>query len=362
MRQHIHRYSGIVDITGGKLEVNRITQTIDNRVDFGCLATSAGSDMLVNLAVYSPFLAPALCWCAFTLVESSDRLRDFIFVDESYVNIIGCANEQRLPWLQNTYEVVSGASFIAPYFTALVASIMESGIRSFPDILNKLKNRAIKTIRHTPFIPYRKLDFPIGRAVAFPFNKKMHTVARFNALLYGEIKAFYDVKYIGNLNRNLSSLLGIIEGEDMRIRDYREINWNGNFDTLILGHTSKLSDLLGIDFEEYFLSRCIQYHKNLFSFAEIKNEFYHQSFKCNGLELYYPAITNESVPKNAMGKLRRIGKPVVGIVGTGPRQGKFTLQLKLRYLLENSGYPSRDVQQRTHSGVISYITGLSHGI
>lgn len=270
--------------------------------------------------------------------RSVHKLKDFIFVENNCVNLIGSANEQRLPWLNNTYEFVSGASFIAPYCTALVASIMESGIHDFYGILQALKEKAIKTISCAPFIPYRKLDFAIGRAVAFPFNKEMHTVARFKTFLCGEVQAFYDVKYTGNISRSLSSLLGTIEGEDMCIQDYRAIDWQSDFDTLILGHTSQLSDLLGIDFEEYFLLRCIKYHKNVFSFAEIRNKMFVQQFMQNNLQIYYPSITETCIPNNTIWKLRKIGKPVVGVFGTGPRQGKFTLQLKLRYLFENSGY------------------------
>lgn len=74
MAQYIDRHSRVVDVSAGKLKVNRVTQTINDRVELCCLSTPAGADKLVELAVYSPFLAPALCWCAFTLVESKDSV------------------------------------------------------------------------------------------------------------------------------------------------------------------------------------------------------------------------------------------------------------------------------------------------
>lgn len=44
------------------------------------------------------------------------------------------------------------------------------------------------------------------------------------------------------------------------------------------------------------------------------------------------------MPPDRFGMLYRISKPVVGILGTSSRQGKFTLQLKLRELLLERGY------------------------
>ena len=47
-------------VTTRQLNVNRIAKTIYNSMNLGCLATATGSNKLVVLAVYSPFLAPAL--------------------------------------------------------------------------------------------------------------------------------------------------------------------------------------------------------------------------------------------------------------------------------------------------------------
>ena len=74
MAQYIDRHSRVVNVSAGKLKVNRVTKTINNCVEFCCLSTPACADKLGKFAIYSPFLAPALCWCAFTLVESKDSV------------------------------------------------------------------------------------------------------------------------------------------------------------------------------------------------------------------------------------------------------------------------------------------------
>ena len=82
MRQNINSDSKIVYVSTCQLNVNRITKTIYNSMNLGCLSSTAGSDKLVIFAVYSPFLAPELLGWAFITVESKDR----ISISESWVN------------------------------------------------------------------------------------------------------------------------------------------------------------------------------------------------------------------------------------------------------------------------------------
>ena len=70
-------------VTTCQLNVKRIAKTIYNSMNFGRLSTATGSNKLVVLAVYSPFLAPALWGCAFITVESKDRFS----ISESWVNV-----------------------------------------------------------------------------------------------------------------------------------------------------------------------------------------------------------------------------------------------------------------------------------
>jgi uncharacterized NAD-dependent epimerase/dehydratase family protein len=57
-----------------------------------------------------------------------------------------------------------------------------------------------------------------------------------------------------------------------------------------------------------------------------------------GFQVYYPSIIEQNIPKSYCGKLRHIGKPVIGVFGTSSRQGKYTVQLDLRRRLLRDGY------------------------
>ena len=58
----------IMGLPGREVKAGRIAQRIDRGVNLGAQAATAAPD---GLALLRPlFLAPALCWCALTMVES----------------------------------------------------------------------------------------------------------------------------------------------------------------------------------------------------------------------------------------------------------------------------------------------------
>lgn len=51
-----------------------------------------------------------------------------------------------------------------------------------------------------------------------------------------------------------------------------------------------------------------------------------------------PIVSEKIFSQNTFGKLHLLTTPVLGIFGTSPKQGKFTLQLRLRKYLSQAGY------------------------
>lgn len=73
MRQDLDRHRGIIDVSRGQLKVKRISQSVNDCMNFCYLTASTRADELIDIAVYSSFFESALCWWTFTLVESRDR-------------------------------------------------------------------------------------------------------------------------------------------------------------------------------------------------------------------------------------------------------------------------------------------------
>lgn len=261
------------------------------------------------------------------------NFREFEFLDNSIVNIRGCIHEQNLPWLNRTKRLIAGNSFIVPYVVKMVYDIISENKVSFEVILQKLKDKCKRKIVLTETIKHSLCAFPISKAVFFPFNKEINLIARFSNELQFEACDFFDVKYLGNIGKTLSEFNINNENSCKKIKNINEVNWEENFDTFILGHTKILEYMLG-GIEQYtntIINNCIKYHKNLFAFdKEYITSQIEKEFKKNNLKIYYPEITFDDVPINTVGKLYTPCVPSIAIFGTSSKQGKFTLQLKLR--------------------------------
>ena len=68
MGQYINRHCVVVDISGGQLQVYRVTQRINYRMNLRVFAATAYAYVL-----FRPFFPPAACWC--TLIELESILR-----------------------------------------------------------------------------------------------------------------------------------------------------------------------------------------------------------------------------------------------------------------------------------------------
>jgi hypothetical protein len=264
------------------------------------------------------------------------KIYEYDYIENSIVNIRGSMREQKLKWKNDKYEIVSGSSFIAPHITIKILSILDqnSGNLSYNKVLENLKKYSRKSIVFNAQNKYKLLDFTIKKAISFPFNKEIFPLARFKNRLKFEI-VFCDTKYMGHIGKRISEILPDAICQDI-IYNYECVDWTDNFDTIILGHISELSTIIKVDLLDYFVKKAIMFRKNIFCFFKVDNK-YIVEMEDEGLKIYFPSAENENIINN-FGKLYEISTPVLGIFGTGQRQGKYTLTLKLIELFENSGY------------------------
>ncbi|MEK4250364.1 S8 family serine peptidase [Paenibacillus sp. FSL W7-1287] len=260
---------------------------------------------------------------------------DFEFVSEGGgVNVLAKGIGQKVAWVNPSYVLQSGSSYAAAYVTGFISNQMMVGITTHPDIMLSLKRQSKRVYEVGK---YKEVDqLPnIKRAICFPFNKETHSLIRFADLLPFELHTVYDTKYGGKLNRDASDFIGKNIHKNYVIQDYKQINWeDDSFDSVILSHTDALTVKTGEDYQSYFIEHCLLHNKLIYSFDRINLEGTDLDDKI----IYYPEITSSHLPASSLGKLRYIGKPILGIFGTSPHQGKLTLQLKFRRLLIAQGY------------------------
>lgn len=267
------------------------------------------------------------------------RIEEYDYYENSEVNIRGGYTKYHLPsYKDNTYEYCDGTSFLSVYFTALIAEeFLRYDKFSFMQICNFLKVKSRNIYRDKKVKNENEL-FSIKRAIVFPFNKEVHSLLRYKCMLDFEIVKVLDSKYSGNVNRSIGEILNI-DTENMLIESVENLDWNYNFDTVILGHLEKIEQITKKNYYERIIKKCSAYKKQIYIMDDISKKERQLLFQLMPkMQIYNYCINKAHIKKYNKDKLFRFGRPVLAILGTSRRQGKFTLQLELRKRFIESGY------------------------
>ena len=255
--------------------------------------------------------------------------------EDGIVDIRGSNAFFRVPWVNGKKNIVSGTSFLTSYFTAWIGENCVGNINK-EYVIKKLEENA-KRIHH-PFESEVNLspnDFVknIKKAITFPFNKEMYCLAAFEKVLPFEITGYYDIKHKFLVGKKVCEVLKYTNNQAV-IGNIENVDWDGDFDTVIVGHLSEISSVTKKNYLFEIIEKCKSYHKRVYFFDDLSrlSEKYR-----NSEEVFSPIISQNQYMFNHFGKLRSCNIPVLAILGTSSRQGKFTLQLKLMNELKKRG-------------------------
>ena len=288
---------------------------------------------------------PAAFDCVIGVVslEECVKINEFVFIDDSYINIGAKGGIQKLAWKEPSTVFMNGNSFACAHATKQTLQIMLSGILDRQGILQKFKTIAINRYKLNCVKREHKTLFPSkGRLAIFPFNKEMHSLIRFANILPYEISKVYDLKYYGNVSVKTNVAMRDQNVPSIKIENIDDIDYD-SFDCFVFGHFCETEKLMKSNIRKELLDNLSKHNKMVFSFDDIENIGLSYS------NVYCPKVDPYDVIPNRLGKLFRIGKPVLGVFGTSSRQGKFTLQLKLRTLFKENGYDIGQIGTEPHS-------------
>lgn len=220
---------------------------------------------------------------------------------------------------KNKVSIVAGTSFAAARVTGILSLKIDEWLG------NRNKQMILETIVDGEYVidepqSFAKPDFLITRAIIFPINKETRAILQFHELLNFELVGAFDERLNGNIGKEINGF---------KISSYLEIDWENNFDTVILSCTEDLSELTGIDYRQEFVQKVSKYNKKIYSF---------EMLQCKNMNVFYPIMNNRMVPKKNLGKLHHVTIPIIGVMGTSSQQGKFTLQLEIIKRLRKLGY------------------------
>ncbi|WP_121640823.1 DUF1611 domain-containing protein [Virgibacillus sp. Bac330] len=270
------------------------------------------------------------------------NVNDFIYVENSPINILGYAGNHFLPWINDEKKVVSGSSFTAPYITSFIAKYLNVETSKHTSVWDYLKEEATEIISYTDkSVETNELISQkiknIKKAILFPISKEMHSLLANIDLLNFEIRDVFDHPLSRNVGRDVDDFIYGFSVLEKQVKSISKINWDDDFDTIILGHTNTLNKMLNHSYIDFFINEAKKHKKNLYSFDNIIQRE-DVDINCIDNFVFSPYPCKSDVNMNTFGSLYKMPNPVLAIVGTSPHQGKFNLQLSLRRELLNKGY------------------------
>lgn len=293
--------------------------------------------------------------------ELITNINEYIYVEDSPINILGYSKAQVVDWLNDKKEVV-GNSFILPY---IAQHIFKSNDQK-NTIQSKLKNNAKKVISFkenmgiVEFLEKRKKFLNnVKKVVLFPVNKEVINLLDNQINLPFTVQGIYDYRFSRRLNKNFSEI-SYKDTDSFMITSITRLDWKSDFDTFILGHIDNFIMHLKQNIFEEIIDKCLFYKKNLIIFDEVSIDKYRKRFNENGCFIYTPNLSKD-ISLNLFGELWYNSVPTICVGGTSSKQGKFSLQMNLRNEFINLGYNIGQIGTEPNSELLGFDYAYPNG-
>ncbi|MCR1901407.1 S8 family serine peptidase [Ligilactobacillus apodemi] len=254
------------------------------------------------------------------------RNSEFESINHECIDLIGYGGTLQVK-NNDIYETVGGSSFLVPLLIVKIYNIF-SRIPSKKKIVEYFKNKTRSTERYFGLAQPNIYAKNIKKAIIFPVNKEVTTILNNIDLVKFQILGVYDTHFSSKIGKKVNQLLyqkdihNFLKNQAIKALD--DLDWEDEFDTVIVGHVKKISKLYKFDFLGYIKEMAKIYEKDVFSLDNVKNAQYSFCYDNN----------------IAYGALNSFRTPVIAIVGTGSAQGKASLQLSLYREFKKEGYKS----------------------
>lgn len=286
------------------------------------------------------------------------KLQYFDYIEGDQIDFRGADVFFRTAWVNGTRFIARGTSFLVSYFTAQIANSVPK-VWSKSGIVEEIKKEACFVLHKEIADEISASDFvgTIKKAIVFPFNKEIHSIAAFESLLPFEICGYYDVKHKFLTGKKVKDVIKYSDNEKV-IENYEHINWSQDFDTVICGHVGEISKIIKKDLKSEINEKARRYRKKVYFFDDLRKD--EPNYK-NTNQIFCPIITENKDLLMHFGKLRVTNKPIVAIMGTSSKQGKFTIQLNLLKEFRERGIKADGVGSEPSSPFFGYSQMFPYG-
>ncbi|NVO08822.1 MAG: S8 family serine peptidase [Bacteroidales bacterium] len=276
------------------------------------------------------------------------------------IEFVGKGTFQRLAGLNNQFVFKGGTSYATGHITGIITSLLQknpdSTIADIKELLFSKGSHDIKILsgdtrinnfRDSNIASHNKIIDDLGEF----FENKTHNIKNCSIFPFS-IKEFSNFKYFDapfNIVDAIDFPRNIIEDRMTKIKGkVFEKKWklnelNTDIDTLILGYPFNLGLELNVRFYRQLLELYIRKGVNLYvldedclkDINEIKQSL---SIKTDG-KIYLPQVTQRQSDNLCnLYSLGNVEKPVLAVISSTSQAGKFTVQLKIKSVLNKTGY------------------------
>lgn len=292
-----------------------------------------------------------------------DHHRSYGYLPNSPIEFIAKGTIQRVAWKDGGYSILSGTSMACAYFTGITAGVLrQNPLMSVGELRSHLIENADANIRQLQlgsnvqgtfpriisgdldevgqrlFRRAEKMDW-LGDLAVFPASEKeMSGFVEFPDYCTQKIAKYIDYP------RNMKMPHKNGRGKSASIKIYDkmpDVEDCGDFDTMVLGYFYDQLFEANIRFGNDLLAVCMKAQKNLYVYdPRLKAHIECLNGDAEPLfRMYMPEVSGRLHDRvMQFCHLPKVRVPVMAVIGTSNRQGKFTAQLRLKDILEREGY------------------------
>ncbi len=272
-------------------------------------------------------------------------------------HVIFRGTKQRVRWSNNREVFMGGSSLATSLCTNVVAKqvLNESVICDVSSVLSFLEKQASYHLDYDPkqntIIPWNNFHCKIGMAGLYPYSKEMEPFMRFRGNQPYKVGWIADTRLGRAGGKYLDEMID--ESDERLLVHARLPSDTQGIDTLVVGYLDAASDAQKRDLLGEALGYAERHNLNAFTFLPPRNhDDWRTRFEERGCWLEFPLLHHDTVRRviDEIHEQKAFDTPIVGIFGTSPKIGKFSLQLAIRYELQKRGYRVGQIGTEHHSG------------
>jgi hypothetical protein len=355
------------------------------------LIIAAGNNIIKNKSNTYPASFPFVYGVDCGLIKKSNS---FGYIESPYIAFLAKGSTQRVCWKDNKYNIVQGSSFACAHFTGLVGRmivdilLLNKNSEEIRKTLISMSNKSIKPWIYSEIQgedEYHIVDANIEGIGGQLFNNSQRLSWIKNVAIFSgnekEMNIFtkdipilkkVNVKFFINYPLQVNSIFHDLDNQINSINRFPNKQELDTIDSIVIGYYLDQLFEANIKFGNELLRIAIINNINIFYFDSRLNTVI-QELKIlynSNIVTYCPGIKSQDYEALKVFKfLPEVKSPVMAVIGTSSKQGKFTSQLKILEIMLNEGYnvsflstePQGELLSASFSFPYGYLSSVNIG-